>query len=66
SLEVMGLGNAVALAVHHAEVVLRTGIALLGEWPEVLQRRRVVLLLPCGQASLEVRGGLASSKDQKG
>ena len=42
--------------VHHAEHGLRLGIALIGEWPEVPQRRCVVLLLICGLASLEVRG----------
>ena len=33
------LWNAPALAVHPAEVALRTDMALLGEWPPVPQRR---------------------------
>ena len=54
-----------------AEAVLRTDMALLGEWSPVPQRRCVVFLLPCGMASAVVRlkalrGRLASSKDQKG
>ncbi len=38
-----------------AEAVLRPGAALLGEWSPVLQRRYVVLLVICINASLEVR-----------
>lgn len=38
-----------------AEAVLRTDMALLGEWSPVLQRRRVVVFYICVHASLEVR-----------
>ena len=49
-------GYALAKVVHKTEPDLRTGMALLGKWPVVPQRRRVILFQICHPASHEVRG----------